>query len=679
MGIVEVGIGHGRRTGKFRVDVVRSPAGEASAEVSLDADRLLAGRTQFEQTLLVSGIAARPILTSGERAVRETGQALFSALLGVGDVAGRYRASAALAEERGEELRIVLRLGVAELAALPWEAMYDPVAGGYVCRQHQLVRHVPVAAAPLPLAVSLPLRILAVVSAPRGLPALDVDREREQLTQALAGLAGQGLAELIWAPSATWDGLHKLLLAGPWHVLHFIGHGDFDVDRDEGMLALAREDGRADLVEASRFASLLRQARPMPRLLVLNSCSGAATGAGDLFSGTAAALARSGVPAVTAMQYSISDAAAVAFARGFYATLAHGRAVDDAVSAGRIAILGISGQTLEWITPTIYLRGQDARLFNLPTAGNPLRTPQQAAGATPAHASAAPVLSRLRRNLTGHTDYVNRVAFSPDSTLLATASSDKTARLWDVTTGQTTRILTGHTDYLFGVAFSPDGNLLATASHDASARLWDVVTGQTVGTLTGHKRYVFAVAFSPDGALLATAGEDATVRLWDVVTGQTLQILTGHKVSVYDVAFSPDGVLLATSSGDGKARLWDVQNGETTFTLVGHKREIHGVAFSPDGMVLATGSGDGTTRLWDVATGQTTIRISTGSAVAFSPDGTLLATGGNYGKTSLWDVATGQAVRTLTGHTDIVRSAAFSPDGTLLATGSYDKTARLWA
>jgi CHAT domain-containing protein len=123
------------------------------------------------------------------------------------------------------------------------------------------------------------------------------------------------------------------------------------------------------LVEASRFADLLRQARPMPRLVVLNSCSGAATGAADLFSGTAGALARGGVPTVTAMQYSISDQAAVAFARGFYAALAHGRDLDEAVSAGRISILGTGSHTLEWINPVMYLRGDETRLFSLPPAG----------------------------------------------------------------------------------------------------------------------------------------------------------------------------------------------------------------------------------------------------------------------------------------------------------------------
>ena len=482
VGAIEVTIGPGRVPGQFRVEVVRSPAGEASAETALDTDGLLAGREQFQQTLLASSVATRQILTPAEQAVRETGRALFAALLGAGEVAGRYRASMALADERGEELRVVLRLDAPELAGLPWEAMYDPGAGGYVCRQHQLVRHVPVPAVPPPLAVDGPLRILGVISAPRGLPALDAGREREQLERALAVLAGQGPAQVTWAPEATWAGLHEMLLAGPWHVLHFIGHGDFDPGRDEGMLALTREDGRADLVEASRFADLLRQARPMPRLVVLNSCSGAAASVQDLFSGTAAALARSGVAAVAAMQYAISDPAAVAFARGFYAALARGRGVDEAVSAGRIAILGTSGQTLEWITPVLYLRGQHTRLFTLPPARTappssasspppPAPAAQPAGSPSPAR-SPGHLPSRLARTLTGHTRYVREVAFSPDGALLATTSWDGTARLWDTATGQTLRTLTGHTGYVRGVAFSPDGALLATTSDDKTARLW---------------------------------------------------------------------------------------------------------------------------------------------------------------------------------------------------------------
>jgi hypothetical protein len=292
---------------------------------------------------------------------------LFAALLGIGEVAGRYRASAALAAERGEPLRVVLRIDDPALAGLPWEAMYDEAAGEYVCRRDQLVRHVGVGSSAARLAVDpLPLRILAVVSSPRGLPSLDTARERELLEKALTRLTRAGLAEVTWAPSAAWADLQDILLGGVWHAVHFIGHGDFDPARGEGILALTREDGRVDLVEASRLVDLLRQARPMPRLVLLNSCAGAAMGAKDLFSGTAAALVRGGVSAVAAMQYEISDLAAIAFSRGFYGALACGRAVDDAVSSGRVAIVGLNGRTLEWVTPVLYLRGRDSRLFAAP-------------------------------------------------------------------------------------------------------------------------------------------------------------------------------------------------------------------------------------------------------------------------------------------------------------------------
>jgi hypothetical protein len=333
----------------------------------LDVEMLLARREQLEQTVLASAVASRAILSPSERPIREIGQLLFSALLGSAQVAGRYRASSALAAERGEGLRVVLRVDTPALAGLPWEAMYDAEAGAYVCRRDQLVRHVPAASAPTPLTVRPPLRILGVVSSPRGLPALDSEKEQEQLAEALAGPRQGGLVDVHWAPEATWAALQDVLLAGEWHVLHFVGHGGFDVTRDEGVLTLVADNGRADFVEADKIVDLLRQARPMPRLVVLNSCDGAETGISDLFSGTAAALVRGGVSAVAAMQYQISDTAAVAFARGFYTAIAHGRGVDDATASGRVAILGSRPRTLEWITPVMYLRGDESRLFLLPS------------------------------------------------------------------------------------------------------------------------------------------------------------------------------------------------------------------------------------------------------------------------------------------------------------------------
>ena len=112
--------------------------------------------------------------------------------------------------------------------------MYDGTAGAYVCRRDQLVRHIPVASAAPLLTVAPPLRILGVVFSPRGLVPLDVEKEQEQLTRALARPRSEGLVDVRWAPEATWATLQDLLLSGEWHVVHFIGHGDFDIERDEG-------------------------------------------------------------------------------------------------------------------------------------------------------------------------------------------------------------------------------------------------------------------------------------------------------------------------------------------------------------------------------------------------------------------------------------------------------------
>ena len=171
--------------------------------------------------------------------------------------------------------------------------------------------------------------------------------------------------ELHWLDDVSWTGVHDKLLEEEWHVLHFIGHGGYDTETDEGVLAFVGRNGRADYVPASRLADLLDEAEPTPRLVVLNSCQSGASGTIDLFSGTAAALAHSGIHAVAAMQYSISDDAAIAFARGFYKALAHGRGIDEAVRSGRIGILGLSRGTLEWITPVLYLRGEDTHLFDI--------------------------------------------------------------------------------------------------------------------------------------------------------------------------------------------------------------------------------------------------------------------------------------------------------------------------
>ena len=291
------------------------------------------------------------------------------------------------------------------------------------------------------------------------------------------------------------------------------------------------------------------------------------------------------------------------------------------------------------------------------------------------------------RTLTGHTDSVSSVSFSPDGNTIASGSWDNTILLWDTNTGRHIRTLWDK-DRAISVSFSPDGNTIASGSGENTLRLWDANTGRHIRTFTGHTGYVYSVAFNPDGTMLASGSWDKTIRLWEVNTGRHIRTLIGHTDWVSSVSFSPDGQMLASGSGDNTLRLWDANTGRHLRTLTGHTKYIYSVSFSPDGQMLASGSGDNTLRLWDANTGRH-LRMLTGYtdgviSVAFSPDGTMLASsaGGflyDVDKTiRLWEVNTGRHIRTLEGHTGYVYSVAFNPDGTMLASGSRDGTVRLW-
>ena len=282
----------------------------------------------------------------------------------------------------------------------------------------------------------------------------------------------------------------------------------------------------------------------------------------------------------------------------------------------------------------------------------------------------------------GHTGSIFDVDISPDGKYLTTGSADKTARLWDISTGQTIRVFTGHTADVGGVAFSPDGKFLVTGG-DHTFRLWEVASGQTVRVFSGSTAGVGYVEFSPDGQLLLAGSGDGTARIWEVASGETLHILSGHNSFITRVAYSPDGKYVLTGSGDDTARLWDAATGDEVRVFTGHTDNVSAVAFSPDSKYAVTGGDDHVAKLWDVATGQL-VREFSGhlgwvAGVEFSPDGRFLLTGSADRTARLWDVATGKTIRVFGGNTAVLQDVAFSPDGRLAVTAGDDKIAKVWS
>ncbi|TMQ09207.1 MAG: CHAT domain-containing protein [Deltaproteobacteria bacterium] len=282
-----------------------------------------------------------------------------------------------------------------------------------------------------------------------------------------------------------------------------------------------------------------------------------------------------------------------------------------------------------------------------------------------------------------HQHTVWSAAFSPDGTRVVTASSDWTARVWDAATGKPLTRPLVHQSLVASAAFSPDGTRVVTASHDKTAQVWDAVTGKPITSPLVHQGWVMSAAFSSDGSRVVTASYDKTARVWDAATGKPVTSSLEHQDQVWRAAFSPDGTRVVTASSDRTARVWDAATGKPVTSPLQHQDKVVSAAFSSDGTRVVTASSDRTARVWDAATGEPVIISLLGHrapvmSAAFSSDGTRVVTASGDETARVWDVATGQPVISFFGHQAPVTSAAFSPDGTRVVTASGDKTARVW-
>jgi WD40 repeat protein len=292
-------------------------------------------------------------------------------------------------------------------------------------------------------------------------------------------------------------------------------------------------------------------------------------------------------------------------------------------------------------------------------------------------------LAVLERVLTGHRDWVTSVAISPNGEWMASASNDRTIKIWDLESGQCRATLEGHANVI-SVAITPDGKRILSGSFDTLVRVWDASSGRELAKLDGHLGGLWSVVALRDNARALSGGLDRTLRLWDLAASscvKTIKCGTDGADDVFGSAVNRAGTLALSGHRDGRVRLWSLGTGECLATMKGHSGIVNSVQITPDGLFAVSGSEDKTVKIWDMETGNCVGTLEGHQhqvfSVAVSLDGTLIASAGTTdGTVRLWDWQSGTCLQAITYKganrvSEVPVSVAFCPDGSRLVAGTY--------
>ena len=289
----------------------------------------------------------------------------------------------------------------------------------------------------------------------------------------------------------------------------------------------------------------------------------------------------------------------------------------------------------------------------------------------------------------GHEKNITALSFSNDSTMLATASEDSTAKVWSVPDGKLIITLSGHTKGLKSVSFSPNGRMLATASKDGTAKIWSIPEGKEIKTLRGHIKGVIFVTFSPNGQLLATASEDKTVRIWNL-KGYQIHNLNVKSDKGEIVSFSPDNKMVSTGGQYDTVQLWNL--GAKNYNP--HTIDDYGTVsmnFTNDGKAINILNKKGKLTLWstgenkDILKNNRTCYDFEGNLLNVSHDNKILIIADdnknsvtNYRLVKNAENNCYSPDNTIFKHNENITNAVFNHDDKLLATVSKDGVVKLW-